>query len=77
MDTLPSLRQDDFFDRVDRGVGAKMRFRAVGLAAVMKVPPILDDWLPANHPARIIAELVDDEPDLSATPTPRPTAAAI
>jgi uncharacterized protein YabE (DUF348 family)/transposase len=28
------------------------------------LPPSLDDWLPAEHPARLIAELVDERVDL-------------
>ena len=27
-------------------------------------PPSLNDWLPAEHPARLIAELVDEHVDL-------------
>ncbi|WP_207346511.1 transposase, partial [Arthrobacter sp. E3] len=32
--------------------------------AVMLVPPSLDEWLPQDHLARFIGELVDEELDL-------------
>ena len=50
--------------RVDASAGVKKRFRAFEPDAVMLVPPSLDEWLPGNHLARFIAELVDNELDL-------------
>src|SRR5512133_436528 len=41
------------------------RFRACSLDQPYLLPPSLQDWLPANHLARFIAEVVD-ELDLSA-----------
>jgi hypothetical protein len=32
---------------------------------VLLLPPSLDEWLPAEHLARFIAELVDEHLDLS------------
>ncbi len=50
--------------RVDTNGGLKKRFKAFEPDAVMLVPPSLDEWLPANHLSRFIAELVDTELDL-------------
>lgn len=52
-------------DLMDANGGAKKRFKAFEPNAVMLVPPSLDEWLPANHLARFIAELVDHELDLT------------
>ncbi|WP_448074129.1 IS1182 family transposase [Georgenia yuyongxinii] len=41
------------------------RFKAFEPDAVMLVPPSLDEWLPQDHLARFIGELVSDELDLS------------
>ncbi|MGP9838284.1 IS1182 family transposase [Arthrobacter sp. 179] len=49
---------------MDANGGARKRFKAFEPNAVMLVPPSLDEWLPANHLARFIAELVDHELDL-------------
>lgn len=51
--------------RVDAKGGVNKRFRAFEPDAVMLVPPSLDEWLPKNHLARFIAELVDHELDLT------------
>ncbi|MDJ0358484.1 ISL3 family transposase [Paenarthrobacter sp. PH39-S1] len=51
--------------RVDANGGVKKRFRAFAPDAVMLVPPSLEEWLPGNHLARFIAELVDTELDLA------------
>ncbi len=47
------------------GAGISKRFKAFDPDAVMLVPPSLDEWLPQNHLARFIAELVAGELDLS------------
>lgn len=50
---------------MDANAGARKRFRPFDPGAVMLVPPSLDDWLPEGHLARFIAELVDEQLDLS------------
>jgi transposase len=50
---------------VETGAGVKKRFKAFEPDAVMLVPPSLDEWLPGNHLARFIADLVAEELDLS------------
>ncbi|TFD62264.1 IS1182 family transposase [Cryobacterium sp. Hh7] len=40
------------------------RFRAFEPAAVMLVPPSLDEWLPQNHLSRFIADIVETQLDL-------------
>jgi hypothetical protein len=35
------------------------RFRAFDPHQVLLLPPSLDDWLPQDHLARFVAELVD------------------
>jgi hypothetical protein len=42
------------------------RFRAFDPHQVLLLPPSLDDWLPQDHLARFIADLVDDVLDLTA-----------
>lgn len=51
--------------RVDANDGATKRCKPFEPDAVMLVPPSLDEWLPQNHLARFVAELVDTELDLS------------
>jgi len=50
---------------VETGAGVNKRFKAFEPGAVMLVPPSLDEWLPQNHLARFIADLVAEELDLS------------
>lgn len=50
---------------VETGAGVNKRFKAFEPDAVMLVPPSLDEWLPGNHLARFIADLVAEELDLS------------
>ena len=40
-------------------------FRAFDPGQDLLLPPSLDDWLPADHMARFIADLVDEHLDLS------------
>ncbi|WP_425266253.1 transposase, partial [Cryobacterium luteum] len=40
------------------------RFRTFEPAAVMLVPPSLDEWLPQNHLSRFIADIVETQLDL-------------
>ena len=49
---------------VESGAGVNMRFRAFEPAAVMLVPPSLDEWLPQNHLSRFIADIVETQLDL-------------
>ena len=47
-------------------VGVSKTFRAFDPDQVLLIPPSLDDWLPADHLARFVAECVDEMLDLSA-----------
>lgn len=49
---------------VEAGAGVNKRFRAFDPAAVMLVPPSLDEWLPQNHLSRFIADIVETQLDL-------------
>ena len=73
-----SLPQDGLFDagliervealddgRVDANGGVRKRFKDFEPDAVMLVPPSLEEWLPEGHLARFIAELVENELDLT------------
>lgn len=51
--------------RVEPGAGASKRFKPFHPDQVMLVPPSLDEWLPEEHLARFIAELVAEHLDLS------------
>jgi len=52
-------------DVVEAGAGVNKRFKPFDPDAVMLVPPSLEEWLPGNHLARFIADLVAVELDLS------------
>lgn len=45
--------------------GAAKTFRAYDQGQSFLLPPSLDDWLPADHTARFISEIVDDLLDLA------------
>jgi transposase len=47
-----------------RPVGAAKTFRAHDRGQSFLMPPSLDDWLPEDHPARFIGEVVDELLDL-------------
>ncbi|MFD4761224.1 IS1182 family transposase [Streptomyces sp. NPDC058439] len=47
-----------------RPVGVDKRFRPFDPHQVLLLPPSLDDWLPQDHLARFVADLVDDVLDL-------------
>lgn len=47
------------------GVPVSKTFRAFAPGQGLLLPPSLDEWLPAEHLARFIAELVDEHLDLS------------
>jgi transposase len=47
-----------------RAAGVDKRFRAFDPHQVLLLPPSLDDWLPQDHLARFVADLVDDVLDL-------------
>ena len=48
-----------------RPAAVNKRFRVFDPHQVLLLPPSLDDWLPEDHLARFVAELVDDVLDLS------------
>ncbi len=47
------------------GAGRDKTFRSFAPDQMLLLPPSLDDWLPAEHLARFIAELVAEHLDLS------------
>jgi transposase len=47
-------------------VGVGKTFRRFDPGQILLMPPSLDDWLPQDHLARFVAELVDEVLDLSA-----------
>ncbi|MFD5989748.1 IS1182 family transposase [Streptomyces cyaneofuscatus] len=51
--------------RQGRPARADKRFRAFDPHQVLLLPPSLDDWLPQDHLARFVADLVDEVLDLS------------
>ena len=64
------LFAEDAVERVEPGLVAPRapvdkRFRPFSPDQVLLLPPSLDDWLPAEHLARFVAELVDEHLDLS------------
>lgn len=50
---------------VEAGAGVNKRFRPFEPAAVMLVPPSLDEWLPQNHLSRFIADIVETQLDFT------------
>lgn len=48
-----------------RPAGVDKRFRAFDPHQVLLLPPSLDDWLPQDHLARFVADLVDEVLDLT------------
>jgi transposase len=64
------LFAEDAVERVEPGLVAPKApvdktFRPFNPDQVLLLPPSLDDWLPAEHLARFVAELVDEHLDLS------------
>ncbi|MFF4386192.1 IS1182 family transposase [Streptomyces sp. NPDC001552] len=51
---------------VKRPVAVDKRFRAFDPNQALLLPPSLDDWLPQDHLARFVADLVDEVLDLTA-----------
>lgn len=49
-----------------RPAAVDKRFRSFDPHQVLLLPPSLDDWLPQDHLARFVADLVDDVLDLAA-----------
>ena len=45
-------------------MGAHKRFRHYDQSQSFLLPPSLDDWLPEDHDARFISEVVEDMLDL-------------
>ena len=52
--------------RVVPPAGASRTFRHYDQHQSFLLPPSLDDWLPSDHTARFISEVVDEVLDLSA-----------
>ncbi|MFH5822141.1 IS1182 family transposase [Georgenia sp. AZ-5] len=52
-------------ERDGGGAGVDKTFREFDPHQVLLLPPSLDDWLPADHLARFVADLVDEHLDLS------------
>jgi hypothetical protein len=48
-----------------RSAAVDKTFRAFDPHQVLLLPPSLDDWLPEDHLARFVADLVDEVLDLS------------
>ncbi len=48
-----------------RAAAVDKRFRAFDPRQALLLPPSLDDWLPEDHLARFVADLVDQALDLS------------
>jgi hypothetical protein len=63
------LFAEDAVERVEVPQAPKLpvekTFRPFDPDQVLLLPPSLDDWLPAEHLARFVAELVDEHLDLS------------
>jgi hypothetical protein len=51
--------------RPPRRTAADKKFRAFDPHQLLLLPPSLDDWLPGDHLARFVADLVDKVLDLS------------
>jgi hypothetical protein len=51
-------------------------FRAFAPDQMLLLPPSLDEWLPEDHLARFVAELVDEVLDLTRSWRPTPRSAA-
>ncbi len=69
---MPDDHADDGLFQMDRvevpeapKLPVEKTFRAFDPDQVLLLPPSLDDWLPAEHLARFVAELVDEHLDLS------------
>jgi transposase len=62
-----SLFEMDPVEPVDAGPRPPVdkRFRAFAPDQILLLPPSLDDWLPQEHLARFVADLVDEHLDLS------------
>ena len=50
--------------RAARAVPVSKTFRAFAPDQMLLLPPSLDEWLPEDHLARFVAELVDEVLDL-------------
>ncbi len=65
-DALFEIADDDVSGVVKVPVGRSKVFRPHDPDQSFLMPPLLDDWLPQDHTARFISEVVDDLLDLSA-----------
>lgn len=64
-DRLFGVGEADVVQPVRSPAGAAKTFRAYDQNQSFLLPPSLDDWLPADHSARFISEIVDDSLDLT------------
>lgn len=62
--------------RAARAVPVSKTFRAFGPDQMLLLPSSLDEWLPEDHLARFVAELVDEVLDLARSWRPTPRSAA-
>src|SRR5271170_5224888 len=63
-DKLFEVENEPVAARAVTPVGAQKRFREYNQSQSFFLPPSLDDWLPENHEARFISEVVDTMLDL-------------
>ncbi|MDA8359582.1 MAG: IS1182 family transposase [Actinomycetota bacterium] len=63
-DKLFEVESEPVGARAVTPVGAHKRFRPYDQSQSLLLPPSLDDWLPENHEARFISDVVDDMVDL-------------
>ena len=64
-DVLFEVEAEEPPDRVNAPAGARKTFRHYDQHQSFLLPPSLDDWLPEDHVARFLSEVVDDMLDLS------------
>ena len=61
----PGLRREPSDESALPGLAVKKTYRPFTPNQDFLLPPSLDEWLPADHMARFIADLVDEHLDLT------------